>query len=130
MELIKPATDACSSSWRITKGKRSSQKLGGGQLSLRQANGLDLPDRSGACGGARAQYRASRYQAIQHIVTKDNSARIVDFGLARVVATPSATMTGGTTGTLPYMSPEQILGEAVDQRCDVSGTVDSASGNW
>jgi eukaryotic-like serine/threonine-protein kinase len=43
----------------------------------------------------------------------------VDFGLARVVATPSATMSGGTTGTLPYMSPEQILGEAVDQRCDV-----------
>src|SRR5439155_132462 len=53
------------------------------------------------------------------IITKENSARIVDFGLARVVATPSATMTGGTTGTLPYMSPEQILGEAVDQRCDV-----------
>src|SRR5258707_12929177 len=53
------------------------------------------------------------------IVTKENTARIVDFGLARVVATPSATMTGGITGTLPYMSPEQILGEAVDQRCDV-----------
>src|SRR5499427_548511 len=53
------------------------------------------------------------------IITKDNSARIVDFGLARVVATPSATLTGGTTGTLPYMSPEQILGEHVDQRCDV-----------
>ena len=53
------------------------------------------------------------------IVTNDGTARIVDFGLARVVATPSATMTGGTTGTLPYMSPEQILGEAIDQRCDV-----------
>ncbi|HEY1423716.1 MAG TPA: tetratricopeptide repeat protein, partial [Candidatus Acidoferrum sp.] len=53
------------------------------------------------------------------IITKDNSARIVDFGLARVVTSTSATMTGGVIGTLPYMSPEQILGEQIDQRCDV-----------
>jgi eukaryotic-like serine/threonine-protein kinase len=53
------------------------------------------------------------------IITAEDSIRIVDFGLARVVATPSATMTAKTAGTLPYMAPEQILGEPVDQRCDV-----------
>jgi len=100
-------------------GQTLSQKLGGGPLSLRQA--LDWACQI-ASGLAAAHARNIVHRDIKPgniIITKDNSARIVDFGLARVVATPSATMTGGITGTLPYMSPEQILGEAVDQRCDV-----------
>ncbi|HKW63463.1 MAG TPA: protein kinase [Candidatus Acidoferrum sp.] len=53
------------------------------------------------------------------IVTKENVAKIVDFGLARVVAGASATQSISSTGTLPYMSPEQILGETIDQRSDI-----------
>jgi serine/threonine-protein kinase len=101
------------------EGQTLSQKLGGGPLSLRQA--LDWACQI-ASGLAAAHARNIAHRDIKPgniIITKDNSARIVDFGLARVVASPSATMTGGITGTLPYMSPEQILGEAVDQRCDV-----------
>jgi eukaryotic-like serine/threonine-protein kinase len=101
------------------EGQTLSQKLGGGPLSLLQA--MDWACQI-AAGLAAAHARNIVHRDIKPgnvIITKDNSARIVDFGLARVVATPSATMTGGITGTLPYMSPEQILGEAVDQRCDV-----------
>src|SRR5215472_10083220 len=53
------------------------------------------------------------------IVTNENVAKIVDFGLARVVASASATQSISSTGTLPYMSPEQILGETIDQRSDI-----------
>ncbi|HEY2823319.1 MAG TPA: protein kinase [Candidatus Acidoferrum sp.] len=53
------------------------------------------------------------------IITPDNTVKIVDFGLARVVASASATQSMSLTGTLPYMAPEQILGEPVDQRSDV-----------
>jgi serine/threonine-protein kinase len=101
------------------EGQTLSQKLSGGPLTLRQA--MDWACQI-AAGLAAAHTRNIVHRDIKPgniIITKDNSARIVDFGLARVVATPSATMTGGITGTLPYMSPEQILGEAVDQRCDV-----------
>ncbi len=101
------------------EGQTLSQKLSGGPLSLRQA--LDWACQI-ASGLAAAHARNIVHRDIKPgniIINKDNSARIVDFGLARVVATPSATMTGGITGTLPYMSPEQILGEAVDRRCDV-----------
>jgi len=101
------------------EGQTLSQKLSSGPLSLRQA--MDWSCQI-AAGLAAAHARNIVHRDIKPsniIIVKDNSARIVDFGLARVVATPSATMTGGTTGTLPYMSPEQILGEAVDQRCDV-----------
>ncbi|MFY9561463.1 MAG: protein kinase [Terriglobales bacterium] len=53
------------------------------------------------------------------IITSQNVAKIVDFGLARVIATPSMTQSVGTTGTLAYMSPEQTLGKPVDQRADI-----------
>jgi serine/threonine-protein kinase len=53
------------------------------------------------------------------IITPDNTVKIVDFGLARVVASASATQSMSLTGTLPYMAPEQILGEPIDQRSDV-----------
>jgi serine/threonine protein kinase/tetratricopeptide (TPR) repeat protein len=53
------------------------------------------------------------------IRTAQNVAKIVDFGLARVVTSASATQSLGTTGTLAYMSPEQAAGKPVDQRTDI-----------
>jgi len=53
------------------------------------------------------------------MITGQGVAKIVDFGLARAFTTPSMTQTGGTTGTVGYMSPEQTLGSAVDQRTDI-----------
>jgi serine/threonine-protein kinase len=44
---------------------------------------------------------------------------LADFGLARFVAQTGLTRTGQALGTLPYMSPEQILGQGVDRRTDV-----------
>jgi len=101
------------------QGETLARKLSGGHLALRQA--MDWVCQI-AAGLSAAHARNIIHRDIKPsniIITNDGTARIVDFGLARVVATPSATMTGGTTGTLPYMSPEQILGEPVDQRCDV-----------
>jgi serine/threonine protein kinase len=53
------------------------------------------------------------------IIAKGNVPKIVDFGLARVVANISATQSISASGTLPYMSPEQILGESIDHRSDI-----------
>jgi serine/threonine protein kinase/Tol biopolymer transport system component len=61
-------------------------------------------------------------------VSPRGQAKVLDFGLAKLltVATES-TMTANLTetrafaGTLPYMAPEQLHGEAVDARTDIYG---------
>ncbi len=59
-------------------------------------------------------------------LTEDNRLKILDFGLAQFVRqetdlgiTASISDTKNVTGTLPYMSPEQLRGELTDQRSDL-----------
>jgi len=53
------------------------------------------------------------------MVTEDNQATIMDFGLARISGTTLLTKEGSTMGTVAYMSPEQARGEEVDHRTDI-----------
>jgi serine/threonine protein kinase/tetratricopeptide (TPR) repeat protein len=53
------------------------------------------------------------------LITPDGLVKIVDFGLARVITSVSMTQSGGTSGTVGYMSPEQSLGKAIDRRTDI-----------
>jgi serine/threonine protein kinase len=46
-------------------------------------------------------------------------AILTDFGLAKLLKEDLHTQTGTFVGTLPYMSPEQCLGEEIDGRSDI-----------
>ena len=66
------------------------------------------------------------------MLTREGRVKVLDFGLAKLVAPdPSLDATqavtaasplssaGQVVGTVPYMAPEQVRGEAVDSRTDL-----------
>jgi eukaryotic-like serine/threonine-protein kinase len=55
------------------------------------------------------------------MVTPQLGIKIIDFGIARLLAdnSPRLTMRGHTVGTIAYMSPEQAQGDDVDPRSDL-----------
>jgi serine/threonine-protein kinase len=83
----------------------------------------------GICAGVSAAHR----QGVVHrdlkpenilVVAPDDdfefeSVRVVDFGLAKLLADAGAGPAGSVVGTPYYMSPEQGMGEQLDTRSDV-----------
>jgi non-specific serine/threonine protein kinase len=53
------------------------------------------------------------------IVTASGQVKIMDFGLAWTTTGTRLTKAGVAVGTVPFMSPEQARGEAVDHRSDI-----------
>jgi serine/threonine protein kinase len=52
------------------------------------------------------------------MIAGDGTAKITDFGIAKITASDHFTMTGSIVGTPHYMSPEQVQGQQVDGRSD------------
>ena len=55
------------------------------------------------------------------VVTPHGQAMVLDFGLAHVQDLQRVTRTEAPVGSPAYMAPEQVRGEAVDERVDVYG---------
>lgn len=101
------------------EGELLEDKIDRGPLPIREALDLGIQVASGL--------ELAHEQGILHrdikpaniLVTRRGEAKILDFGLAKIVGAGKLTRTGTSMGTLSYMSPEQLRGEAVDGRSDV-----------
>lgn len=112
----------------------------GPALSTVLRNGPLSIDRAARYGAEVARALAAAHQAgIVHrdikpgniLITRDDRAKVLDFGLAKVLEscpcpqpesetrTDVASRPGTIVGTLAYMSPEQAEGKALDQRSDI-----------
>lgn len=53
------------------------------------------------------------------LISHEGRVKITDFGMADLRLSSEQDLGGGTTGTLAYLSPEQVLGEKVDKHSDI-----------
>jgi len=101
------------------EGETLASKIRRGPLPLKQS--LDI-----ACQVARGLCEAHVRHIVHRdikpsniIITERGVAKIVDFGLARVISSASSSQSMRTSGTAAYMSPEQAMGKSLDHRTDV-----------
>lgn len=89
-----------------------------GNVSVREALDIAIQIASGLTEAHRHNIVHRDIKPNNVMLTANGVAKIVDFGLAHVTEA-TATLTHGTAGTASYISPEQALGQTVDQRSDI-----------
>ena len=116
----------------LVEGKTVRQLLLGRELDLLGALGVGIQVGEGLAKAHEAGIVHRDIKAENVIVTPDGHAKILDFGLAKLMDSGAAqgdelsrmetvarTQPGFVVGTLRYMSPEQARGLAVDHRSDL-----------
>ncbi|PWT95274.1 MAG: serine/threonine protein kinase, partial [Blastocatellia bacterium] len=116
------------------EGETLRQKIKARSLSLKQTLDIAIQIAGGLSKAHEAGIIHRDLKPENLMINRDGYAKILDFGLAKLIAqreralaADSAqktllrveTQSGTLMGTVNYMAPEQLLGNRVDQRCDV-----------
>jgi tetratricopeptide (TPR) repeat protein len=115
----------------LLEGESLRDRLRGGGLTVRKAVETAVQIAQGLAAAHEKGIVHRDLKPANVFLTRDGQVKILDFGLAKLVAPRSAvepaqastvveaTEAGTRVGTVGYMSPEQIRGKSVDHRTDI-----------
>jgi len=115
----------------LLEGESLRERLSGGAMPVRKAVELAVQIAQGLAAAHEKGIVHRDLKPANLFVTKDGHVKILDFGIAKLVAPESAeelarettvveaTAAGTVLGTVGYMSPEQVRGQSVDHRADI-----------
>ncbi len=101
------------------EGETLKKKIEGGPLPIERALDIAIQVSQGL---AKAHEHGIVHRDLKPhnvLVTTDGIAKIIDFGLAKLMGGTQLTRTGTTLGTVAYMSPEQARGDELDPTTDI-----------
>ncbi len=97
--------------------KRCIQEKGGLPVDEAVAYAIEIGRGLTAAHARKLVHRDVKPQNV--LIDPDGRAKVTDFGIARSLEQKGMTATGRVLGTTDYVSPEQAMGEDVDERSDV-----------
>ncbi|HEX7573922.1 MAG TPA: protein kinase [Bacteroidota bacterium] len=100
-------------------GETLMQKVSRGQLGFDDVTSIA---RQVAMGLAKAHEKGIVHRDLNPnniMITEEGVVKVLDFGLAKLAGQSRTTKVGSTAGTVPYMSPEQIMGIDTNAATDV-----------
>jgi serine/threonine protein kinase/dipeptidyl aminopeptidase/acylaminoacyl peptidase len=110
----------------LLEGETLRERLARGALTPRRAVDAALQVAQGLAAAHDKSIIHRDLKPENIFLTRDGRAKILDFGIAKLSAPTgegafqaAATEPGMVLGTVGYMSPEQVRGEAVDTRSDI-----------
>jgi len=115
----------------LLEGDSLRDRLSGGALPVRKAVETAVQIAQGLAAAHEKGIIHRDLKPGNVFITKDGHVKILDFGIAKLVAPAGrgagvqattlveATEAGTTLGTVGYMAPEQVRGHAVDHRADI-----------
>src|SRR3989475_777481 len=115
----------------LLEGETLRQRMGGTALAQRRAIGFALEIANGLAAAHEKGIVHRDLKPDNIFITKDGRVKILDFGIAKLTQAEGSrsqtdiptrrvnTDPGVVMGTVGYMSPEQVRGQAVDHRSDI-----------
>lgn len=101
------------------EGQSLREKVKTGPLKMDEALDIAVQVTEGLHGAHEKGIVHRDIKSANIMVTAKGQAKVMDFGVAKLVGQTKFTRTGATMGTAAYMSPEQSRGEKVDHRTDI-----------